>query len=189
MTKGKWLEENGFSPQGKTFIVMGNSYAIKDELKEARFKFSVNLRWHAATTEFELPKDCYYHEVSYNDLFSWNEELGTTFMKENTRAYLENLFNPPKESKSEFVGQPGDKIPALICKVIHVGGFQSAYGYKWLYIFLDENGNEYIWFTTSQQPFSKGSEYEIAATIKEHSEYKGVKQTVLIRCKINKEFV
>ena len=40
VTKGKWLEENGFSHLGETYVVMGNSYSIKDALKEAGFKFS-----------------------------------------------------------------------------------------------------------------------------------------------------
>ena len=184
MTKSEWLKVNGFSEDGVTFVVVGNSYKIKDALKDAGFKFSPLLRWHTYTNEFPLTDDCSYVKFNYNDIFVWNEEEGITFLKENTRDILDNTFNPPRESKSEHQGVIGDKIENVLCELVHIGGYSSAYGYKWIYTFRDERDNEYVWFTTIQQAIGTGMGCYLTGTVKEHSEYKGVKTTVLTRCKI-----
>ncbi len=188
MTKDKWLEVNGFSNYGKTYIVMGNSFAIKDALKTAGFKFSPLLRWHSASNEFPLPDNCSYFEVDYNDYFVWQEEEGISFLKESARERLERLFNPPRESKSTHIGEVGEKLENIRCEVTNVGGYNTAYGYKWVYTFTDEDENEYTWFTTVNKSLSVGMFIELSGTIKEHSEYKGVKTTVLTRCKITNIF-
>ena len=58
MTKSEWLKINGFSADGVTYIVMGNSYKIKEDLKLSDFKFSPLLRWHGESNTFSLPKNC-----------------------------------------------------------------------------------------------------------------------------------
>lgn len=186
MTKSEWLEANGFSEDGKTYIVMGNSYPIKDDLKEFGFKFSPLLRWHGKSDKYELPQNCNYHILHYNDIFSWDEEQGVTFMKEGTREFLENLFNPPRESKSEYQGEIGEKITLFNCEVLNIGGYAGAYGYNWIYTFIDKNDNEYTWFTTVNKTLSIGMKCNVTGTVKEFSEYKGVKTTILTRCKLER---
>lgn len=182
MTKSKWLEMNGFNEYGETYIVLGDSYSIKDNLKEANFKFSPLLRWHADNNDFELPETCSYIKLDYNDVFSWNEDIKATFMKEGARDFINNIFNPPKESTSEYQGIVGNKI-SIECKVSDCRGFNSAYGYKYVYTFEDNYGNIYNWFTTTQQSFTFGMPLILTGTVKDHVEYKGVKTTQLIRCK------
>jgi hypothetical protein len=77
ITKTEWLEANGFSEYGVTYLVLGNSYPIKDSLKDAGFKFSPLLRWHGGNCDFELPEGCYYKELQFEDVFVWNEEEKT----------------------------------------------------------------------------------------------------------------
>ena len=74
ITKTEWLEMNGFSEYGVTYLVLGNSYPIKDDLKENGFKFSPLLRWHGDTNDFDLPEGCYYKEFCFDEVFIWNEE-------------------------------------------------------------------------------------------------------------------
>ena len=45
--------------------------------------------------------------------------------------------------------------------------------------FHDAEMNVYVWFAS--KPLIEGNEYRLRATVKEHSEYKGIKQTVLTR--------
>jgi hypothetical protein len=48
---------------------------------------------------------------------------------------------------------------------------------------IDENDNIYIWY--SSNPVDEDKEYTTCTgTVKQHSEYKGVKQTVINRCKL-----
>jgi hypothetical protein len=46
------------------------------------------------------------------------------------------------------------------------------------------------WFTSSNiSDLEVGKEYWLSATVKEHSEYKGEKQTILTRCKVIKFYI
>lgn len=56
--------------------------------------------------------------------------------------------------------------------------------YVYLHTFKDESGNKIIWKTTSGIDLEEGSTVKVTGTIKEHSEYKGEKQTIIQRCKI-----
>ena len=184
MTKSEWLKANGFSEHGVTYVVMGNSYKIKDELKDMGFKFSPLLKWHCEDNNYQLPPECSYYALRYEDVFVWNEENGVTYMQEGARLLLENLFNPPRDSKSEYQGAIGEKIALPSVKVVNVGGYAGAYGYTWVYTFKDGNDNEYSWFTTVNKALAVGMECMLSGTVKEYKEYKGVKTTVLTRCKI-----
>ena len=182
LTKTEWLTVNGFSEYGVTYLVLGNSYPIKDELKEARFKFSPLLRWHGPEANYVLPENCNYYELRYEDLFTWDEDSHTTFMKEGAREKIDRIFNPIVESNSQFVGEIGERIRDIPMQVRNIGGFDSAYGYKWVYTFEDNDGNVYSWFTTSQQAISIGMNCIVTGTIKAHVEYKSVFTTQLNRC-------
>ena len=46
------------------------------------------------------------------------------------------------------------------------------------------NGNTVVWKTTKNLDLEPDKEYVIKGTVKELSEYRGDKQTVLTRCKI-----
>ena len=184
LTKTEWLEVNGFSEYGVTYLVLGNSYPIKDDLKEAGFKFSPLLRWHCGNHDFELPENCEYYELHYEDVFTWDEDSHTTFMKEGAREKIDLIFNPIVESNSQFVGEIGERLRDIPMKVRNISGFNSAYGYKWVYTFEDSNGNVYSWFTTSQQSISIDMNCFVTGTVKAHVEYRKVFTTQLKNCKI-----
>ena len=182
ITKEEWLEANGFSEDGVTYLVLGNSYPIKDELKDSGFKFSPLLRWHCGKCEYELPQGCFYKMLNFYDLFVWDVETSAPFLKEGAREAIEQIFNPKEESNSSYVGEIGERLRDVQVVVKNIGGFDSAYGYKWVYTFEDESGNRYTWFTTSQQGVSIGTALTLTGTIKAHVEYKGAETTQLTRC-------
>jgi hypothetical protein len=182
LTKTEWLTVNGFSEYGVTYLVLGNSYPIKDELKDSGFKFSPLLRWHGPEANYVLPENCSYYELRYEDLFTWDEDSHTTFMKEGAREKIDLIFNPPVESNSQFVGEIGERLRDIPMRVRNIGGYNSAYGYKWVYTFEDSDGNVYSWFTTSQQAISVGMNCIVTGSIKAHVEYKSVFTTQLNRC-------
>ena len=51
-----------------------------------------------------------------------------------------------------------------------------------MYKFIDIEGNVFIWITSCYIDMDK--RIKLRGTIKEHSEYNNVKQTVLTRCKV-----
>jgi len=93
---------------------------------------------------------------------------------------------PKVKSNSQYVGNVGDRsvFHLTVDKVVAVPGF-STYNYEstnFLHIMSDECGNVFFWKSTSGK-LEVGSSYVLRGTIKNHSEYSGVKQTVLTSCK------
>lgn len=100
---------------------------------------------------------------------------------------------------SKHIGCVGQKVSVavtLVNEIRYVDYKFSHYGTSYYtYIMQDSDGNVYVWKTSSIMSFEdsndtgrlyfiyKGDTLMISGTVKEHSEYKGVKQTVLTRCK------
>lgn len=90
---------------------------------------------------------------------------------------------------SQFVGNVGDKLSE---QVTYIGSpyFERAsfrgYGTETCYIhsFKDGNGNKLVWKTSAVLDLEEGQAVTITGTVKEHSEYRDEKQTILTRCKV-----
>lgn len=102
-----------------------------------------------------------------------------------------------------YVGNVGDKVAfGLVKKGKRNGvsvsndepvvlefttGYETSYGYTTILKFRTGDGNILLWKATSDPGISRedvGKRFTVAGTIKEHSEYKGEKQTILTRCKV-----
>ena len=86
---------------------------------------------------------------------------------------------------SEWVGKVGDRITFKVVTATTISSFQSSYGYNnWVYILklTDEDGHVYIWKTSSGGGTLPGE--ILKATIKDHQEYRGEKQTVITRATV-----
>lgn len=107
------------------------------------------------------------------------------------RAFLGALSN--------YQGQVGARADWTLTlrKRIILGGNDfgtHADAALYLYCFADATGNEFTWVTaktgqsvvkhsrTTVIPFVEGRRYTVRGTVKEHREYRGVKQTSLTRC-------
>ena len=83
-------------------------------------------------------------------------------------------------ARSEYVGEVGQRITLKAATVALLSSWDGYYGTTWLYKFVDESGNVYIWFAS--RPCTAEDGATIRATVKEHSVRDGVKQTVVTRC-------
>lgn len=88
-----------------------------------------------------------------------------------------------KELNDEYAGAVGDKITTA-ATVECVTGFDGQYGYMYVYNFKDVHGHLLVWFTGKDLDVNTGDKIRISGTIKKLNEYKGIKQTVLTRCKV-----
>lgn len=79
--------------------------------------------------------------------------------------------------KSTHIGTIGEKIKGNEVTVYNISSFESQYGVVWFVSMIDSNDNVLIW-KTSNRDANKGDVKVIkTAIVKEHSEYKGIKQT------------
>lgn len=106
--------------------------------------------------------------------------------------YRETAIKVEKENQkpSEYVGEVGKRIrniQLILKKIVNLG--EGQFGMRYLYRFQDSNDNILVWFTGNMtdadtRDFFEDEIYTGSVSIKEHQEYKGVKQTVLTRCKL-----
>lgn len=185
-TRKEWLDKHQFNENGDTFKILGDTYAIKDELKALGAKYDSFLGWHTKTSLEG------FKSAKINILDIANETLYGYAM--NYTVDLEKLIAKDKpveqEQTSEYIGNVGDKID-MIVTLDHVAYWLNKFrewehNYTYLYSFKDDNGNVLVWQTSKGLEIDDGEKVTIKGTIKEHNEYKEVKQTVLTRCKITK---
>lgn len=194
-----FFEREGFSKDGKTYIVLGDTYAIREDLKAAGAKFSYNLGWH-----FPEPNPNYAtHELSKDAVVFQDEEEAVTVLRElpngvldwpydvyYLQEYVKRLQEEYKASllpETKFFGELGQKVE-LTLALDRRSFFDTQWGSTAIYAFTDAEGHHFIWKTASwpdaMTKVNEGDSIVLKGTIKEHNEYKGCKQTVLTRCKI-----
>lgn len=85
------------------------------------------------------------------------------------------------EKSSEYVGKIKDRITVDIidCKV--VASYYTDYGIMKIYKMYDASGNVFVWKTGNT---IDSEQFTITGTIKDHKEFRGVKQTELTRCRV-----
>lgn len=92
--------------------------------------------------------------------------------------------NKSEDKASEYIGNVGDKV-VLNGTMKLLSSFDSFYGYTYLYQIETEQGIA-KWFAAnkcSEIP-EEGKLVTIKGTVKEHKEYKGIKETIVTRCKL-----
>lgn len=179
--KAQWLGANGFSPDGKTYCVLGNTYSIKDQLKSAGFKYSPLLNWHGAE-QIELPEEFKYVQVSFDNLYQWNALTHVAAQLPTAAEYMKKIFDADKPvSTSEYYGEIGERykdIPAILVKQ---SSFDGYYGRTNVYNF-EIDGNVITWMTTSTLALPIGTAVKLTFTVKKHEIYKEEKITQVSRC-------
>lgn len=180
----------GFSVNGVEFVtyrVKGNTYAIKDTLKALGCKFCPEIGWHSAEPLADY--DCQI--MTSTDLLIINDEACEITWR--PKQDIEMLFDENKEasaqSTSEWQGAVDDRIEV---EVTIDNDFTSQFTYNsgyygaktsHLYLMHDSAGNIYKWNSSAATIYEVGKTYKLRATVKDHTEYKGIKQTVLTRAK------
>lgn len=99
------------------------------------------------------------------------------------KATAEAIERTLTKRLNKHIGTPGDKLTLKGLKVFRVFSYPNNFdGVTHKHIFNDRHGNTYTWSTSSTE-LPQGATFDVTATIKEHTEYKGTNQTVLTRCK------
>lgn len=87
--------------------------------------------------------------------------------------------------KREHVGTIGTRQGFADLVVVGQHSFDSDYGVRTLLRFEDKEGNLLVWWTGEvSEEFDTGNTLDLTATVKEHGDYKGTKQTIITRAKI-----
>ena len=95
-----------------------------------------------------------------------------------------NAKNDKLSDKSDFVGIVGERVLFENLEIVLIKDLgEGPFGHRLLYKFRDANGNSLNWFSSSFKDLGEaGDKCSIKATIKEHTIYRGKKETLLSRC-------
>lgn len=165
----------GFVDDKIHVVAVENTYELREQIKAAGGRFDVVFGWyfsepHEEFNTVEITAEEALYEEPWGNL-AWRSDIG-----EIVEAKL-----PPKPV-SHHIGQIGEKVELTVSH-IRTGSYETRFGITHVYTFKDEAGNVLVWKTGSSCSFPEGM-FRLGGSIKEHSEYNGVDQTVLTRCKI-----
>jgi hypothetical protein len=140
-----------------------------DDNKLDNFGYNVKMFVTGATPIYYANGFVAYAYVLYKKLIE-KDELAAKKATEN--------------AATKFYGNVGDKIN-ITGTLTRAGYYDTQYGTVIIFKIKNEDGNVFIWKTTTYVDIESDRKVTVRGTIKEHNEYRGEKQTVLTRCKIN----
>ncbi len=168
--------ENGFIT-----IFKGDTYAAIDWFRASVCRYNKFFGWYCPSSE-DIPNDL---PIGIEPIrVEWDavcaEDGVSLGLESKVKAYVESLVCEP--SSSEYIGEVKERIEieVIITKAVPLDGY---YGRSTMHIMEDANGNVIVW-NTSAKTLVEGNNYTLRGTIKAHSMYKNVKQTVLTRCTV-----
>ena len=191
----EWLASHGFSPEGMTFVLLGDTYSSKDAIKAAGGCYDASIGWHAGH-----PVEGFQAiEVSIDEiatLSAWGRYEITAARTDWDEKKRQALLELPGAAPAGHYGSVGEKV-TLELELVR-SSWYDAHGYwgsstTYIHQMKDADGHIFIWKTSSTLdrldgdslvPISSGERFTLAGTIKSHDEYKGQPQTILTRCKL-----
>ena len=168
--------------EGYITIFKGDTYPLLDWFHEQpACRYHNYWGWYVVSTEAvpALPAGIEAIQLRWEDVSYEGEDAlkSESAVKDHLAALL---YDP---SPSEYQGEVGDRIEraVTVTKALPIDGY---YGTSTMHIFVDDEENVYVW-TTAAKTLEAGESYLLKGTIKELKTYKGIKQTVLTRCKVS----
>ena len=154
--------------------------SIKQKVKDA-------LEWISNQSEdnnfiHNLKTVCKLEYVTY-DNFGLLAALFPTYDKDLERQYKERKkleANANEAAKSNYVGKVKDRITINVAETKVISSWETEWGYTVLNKIVDTDGNVFIWKTS--HGIDENTK-QIIGTVIEQSEYNGVKQNKISRCK------
>lgn len=111
---------------------------------------------------------------------TYNREL--EYQAEKAEQERQRALQRASEQNSMYVGNVGDRVEIDVHSFECVTSWETMYGVTRIYKIVDTNGNVYTWKTSNI--ISEDEIVKVKGTVKNHSEYRGIKQTEITRCKV-----
>lgn len=84
--------------------------------------------------------------------------------------------------KNEWFGTIGERVTVMEPECKLLTSWETDFGVKYLYKFTTDNGWVFTWKTGNY--VESGKKLKVVGTVKDHTEFRGQKQTELTRCKV-----
>lgn len=183
--KVKWLIRNGFTENGYTYIIMGDSYSIKERLKSLGYKYSNYIKWHAPFL-YEGNSDIVTKKINVDDYYIWAPGQKAYIITTEGEEKFKKLYSAAVQSNTEWYGNIGEKFSRLKVTLTQTRAKQTDWGKTVSYFFKDEENHLLVWNTQTVPIIPQGNFY-LTATIKSHylNKKNNEKITYIQRAKID----
>lgn len=178
--------KKGFNEDEKIFIIYGgDTYSIKDELKEKGARFDPVFKWFVSSL-IDLPDGYKFCEVSFDEVYNYTPQTKWATFKEGIDKILAAKMTPADAAVTEFYpAVVKERIKLDKVKLTAIRGFEGIYGYTHIYTFSLEN-YVFIWMTAKTLDIAVNDYVSLTGTVKDFKEYEGINQTILTRCTVTK---
>ena len=179
---------HGFGKEGYITLVVGEYDTIqawRELLPQHTILYNTIFGWHVPSEKTanlcDIPEGLKFIRVNWSDV-RVDDDPEDLSMKDNetVSAYVNSLIYGT--SKSEYQGQKDEWLEHDVTIKNNIT-LDSQFGISHMHIMIDTDGNEYVW-TTASKSLEEGSTVHMRMKVKDHKEYKGVKQTIVYYCKI-----
>lgn len=172
----------GFGEKGYITLVVGDSHTINEwahETDPCRARFNTIFGWFIPS-KMEMPV---FPEGVTGVELTW-DMVGADDLTMKDNNEVETLVRQLRgeiSSNSTHQGTVGEWITANLV-VREKYQTDTRYGDKFTHVMIDANGNVFVWATGTKN-YDIGTSLSLKMKVKEHSEYKGEKRTVVWYCK------
>ena len=169
----EWCRLNGFNSKRVTYCIVGDTYSIKEKLKNAGCRFHPTLGWHCSET-LSLPANYNIIPVTFDEAFVWDHNFSNALPRQLVPRLKDAV--PPVE----FAGQIGDVLTDIEATLTKITSYTTKFGLSHCYVFITENKEVLVWNTTTSLPLSEDAKCVIKrAKIKDLQVYNGEKRTIV----------
>lgn len=196
----EFLKKEGFTPDGKTYIVLGNTWPIKTQLKNAGAFFCRQFGWHFNHPVDEWPTftldvnepiafsdDGPIHPLDITVHGAYKYHFALEHIVQDYVKGIQQKFEDSQSTETEWFGDVGERVTLTECTCDLLTGWETVYGTTYLYKFVNPEGFIFTWKTGAcieYEYVGTGKTLTLKGTVKEHSKFKSEKQTELTRCKV-----
>lgn len=158
---------------------------LRDEAWEEAENNATAVRW-TPNTVGDVERNCIplalsgYAKLSHVGRLAYIPVAYRRYQERMKREVEKEAARKASADVSVYVGAIGERLSVKIASAQLVTSWDGMYGTTWLYKFTDESGNVFVWYASRPCKAEGGS--TIKATVKDHKERDGVKQTIITRC-------
>lgn len=153
-------------------------YEKAEEIKRQILNMSKEEAFNANLDNIKTLLECGYCKKSHFGFIAYAPLAMERYTKKLEEQKARESMKESERKTSEYIGEIGQRLTVDIAEMALVTSWETQWGWTYLYKFVDTKGNVLIWFASRCIEQAK----KIKATVKDHTERDGVKQTVITRC-------